>query len=131
EDGTVLWTSQWVDGEKHMLTKTKNVVIGDARGSAIRGAALQKVPVHEEGQAARSAFQIPSDGKHVDLRLSARMPTNGMEEQLHRLALALWTIGPIAVLCGAILMALFIRSQLRPLAVMAAEAAGIGPQNPS
>src|SRR5947209_2690204 len=26
-DGTVLWTSQWIDGEKHMLTKTKNIVI--------------------------------------------------------------------------------------------------------
>lgn len=128
-DDQSLWTYNWTS-ESDSIVKTREVFVGNASGPLASGQDLKKSAAEgEERHAARDAWQLPSEEHRIGLKISVRMPRTRMNADLHHLSIALLTIGPLTVLVSALLMALFLRWQLRPLNVMAREAAGIGPEN--
>ena len=124
-DGRVLWSENWGAHPHKTTTRSNLIVLGDPKGELITTEAVKKL---ETGGQYGDAYQLPGDGK-LDLRLEARAPVGNISEELHRLSLALWTIGPLSILLLSIVFALFIRRQLRPLGEMALLASQIGPQD--
>lgn len=125
-DGTVLWQDKWQDDGSESIVKARNIFIGE--NPSIAGAALKARYHPAEGQS-RGYYDLPGEYKGIQLRIAARASTDRMRRELSRLALALWTIGPFAVICAAGILAIFIRVQLRPLSKIATAAAAIGPRN--
>src|SRR5688572_13454929 len=72
-------------------------------------------------------YELPTDAQRVDLVLTAQASGSEARDELARLGRTLWSVGPLALGLTAAGLALLIRWQLRPLARMAEQAAGIGP----
>ncbi len=130
-DDRTLWAFNWAQ-EDDGIVKTREINAGSESGPAAGFRDLTKVRADEEEHRAMSdAWQLPSESHRIGLRISVRIPRTHMNEVLHQLSVALWTIGPLTVVLSALLMALFLRWQLKPLGIMAGEAALIGAENPA
>ena len=68
-----------------------------------------------------------ADDRRLELLLTARTSTAAARAELAATARILWTAGPLVLTATAVLLALVIRRQLRPLARMADQAARISP----
>ncbi len=124
-DGRVLWSENWSTHTHKTTTRSNLIVLGDPNGELL---ATESVRILQTGGQYGNAYQLPENGK-LELRLEARAPVGNISESLHRLSLALWTIGPLSIFLLSIIFALFIRRQLRPLGEMALLASQIGPQD--
>jgi len=129
-DGKVLWSRNWTEHPRDILSKSKLITAGEA-GTAAAGSELKPIEraAGENPESNSKFYRLPPHTKNIQLRLSARTSVAHMRAELNRLSLALWTIGPIAVLAAASVLALFVRWQLTPLSRIAREAALIGPEN--
>ena len=130
-DGTLLWSNNYWNDDAGAIAITRDRIFGDEGSAIASGKQLQRKELKDkddEGKP-RIAYQFPEDVERVSLRLSVQIPMARVTENLLNLSIALWTIGPLTVLIGSLLMGAFIRWQLRPLTVMAHEAATIGPEN--
>ena len=125
-DGIVLWSRNWKENDKDAVTMAKAVVIGERGDAAAQTASIKR---DANSGAGRTKYVLPLKAKNIELRISASASNTQMNAELSRLALALWTVGPIAVLAAAGLVTLFVRWQLGPLTDMARQASVIGPEN--
>ena len=124
-DGRVLWAEKWGVHAHKTATRSNLIVLGDPKGEFLTSDSVKKLGA---GGQFGDAFLIPENGK-LELRLEVRAPVGNINEELHRLSLALWTIGPLSILLLSIIFTLFIRRQLKPLREMALIASNIGPQD--
>lgn len=124
-DGRVLWGSPVTGGKAGAPYRalTRDLVFGDRSADPVPSSAM----VAQEPGSMPHGFVAGGDGGRVDLVLAAGTSIAATEVALGRLSRALWTVAPAALVCSGILLSLLVRSQLRPLAVMAREAQGIGP----
>ena len=136
-DGTELWSSNWTE-DADLLVRFRDAVVGGAAGAAnaapasgaeLSGSDLKKAVVKGDAATSRTAFEVKDESNRIPIRIFAAVPMTHMHTELRRLSLALLTVGPLTVVIGALLMGFFIRWQLRPLTVIAREAAAIGPEN--
>lgn len=71
-------------------------------------------------------YRLPPGEGEVELELTAVARTGELDAELARLDAAIWAVGPLALLVAGALIALSIRTQLRPLRRMAGEAERVG-----
>lgn len=138
-DGRLLWSSV-SPVDEGLLWKHREIRIGDEHGPAAEGHELKTRPGRHENDREHEGhggdekaaieyakFRLPGEDHQAILIFSSGTSMEPMVQELARLSLALWTVGPgVLVMLGGILVVL-IRWQLRPLAAMAQSAAGIGP----
>ena len=127
-DGTELWAANWPDSADFLI-ESRDVFVGAPNGLVLNGSELKKAAPETDAPASRPVFDVRDENSRIPIRIYAAVPTTHMHTELRRLSLALVTVGPLTVVVGALLMGLFIRWQLRPLTVIAREAAAIGPEN--
>ncbi|MEI6232487.1 MAG: ATP-binding protein [Planctomycetota bacterium] len=129
-DGRVLWSlpdSQVWSDDTSFLSVTKLIDVGEANGQTIAPSDIKTLSPATATQFA--SYTTGSKRGSLTLHVSVREPAAHSEKELSRIALALWTLGPVSILCLVMLLSFFIRKQLAPLGVMSREAARIGPGN--
>jgi two-component system OmpR family sensor kinase len=72
-------------------------------------------------------YELPPDAGRLELVLTAQASGAEARGELSRLTRTLWTVGPLALAATALVLAMLIRRQLRPLARMSEQASSIGP----
>ena len=129
-DGKVLWEQNWNDNPE-MIAGFRTATWGAPNGKRIVSSNVQLKsgsPLIAPGTAPAS-YRIDDKDGRIDLRFGVRESNAPAEQELARIALALWTIGPLSIALLSLLLALFIRWQLSSLAEMSQAARLIGPEN--
>lgn len=122
--GTVLWSK----GDRHtggFDFQARDFTIGDDEQPLETRHTLRLADKVTEG--GYVVYKVRSKRAQVELQLIAGAPR--MSSELNRLAIALWTVGPLTILIAALVLSLFIRRQLAPLTRIAQEASKIGPES--
>jgi two-component system, OmpR family, sensor kinase len=147
-DGRVLWASEVYTDGPEMVRRTKVLTFGDpgrplpasqaivvktatemARGDEPANTIGDQERKTQPAKARHPEYRLPPGTGRLELVLTAGTSAVALKQDQDRLAGALWTVGPLALVVAGILLALLIRQQLRPLARMAEQACCIGPDN--
>lgn len=132
DDGRVLWVSE-VKARRSSLLSSRVLVLGSPETPPTPGSTYTpcEPSVHPNAngdpQPNPTAYRLPDGSTGARLRLSARVSTHEMGEELERLAGVLWTVGVSALFLVGLALAFLIRWQLAPLSAMAHEASRIEP----
>ena len=134
-DGRELWSATgpgvetWRDADASFITLSRTIHLGIPDGAALSTSDI--LLSQPESAAQFASYSTGEKRGSLTLRISAREPAAHSAEELRRVALALWTIGPASILILVLILALFIRWQHAPLSGMSIQAAAIGPENTS
>ncbi|HOX06240.1 MAG TPA: HAMP domain-containing sensor histidine kinase [Planctomycetota bacterium] len=134
--GQVLWSSMSRRLHRPVVVKSISRTMGDPTWPTLAASRLEETtpPAAHASERDRDTkllyftyFALPDETRRVDLILTAWDSAADMETARRRLRAILWSVGPAALAGVALLFALVIRWQLKPLGVMAEQAARIGP----
>ena len=130
-DGKLLWTlpgtAPWSEADAAFEYESKLVELGNSNGRPLTASDV-KLSTETPGTPFATYTATDKEGK-LTLRLTVRESSAHSRQELQRVFIALWTIGPIAILVLITTLAFFIRWQLKPLTGMSRQAALIGPKN--
>lgn len=137
-DGQVLWGSRSTHLHRPVVSVSRTRVMGDPGWPALPAGRLEQTnpPAGHAREKERDKnlkyfpyFSLPNEPRSVELVLTAWDSEAGMVAAKRRMRAILWTAGPAVLAAAALLFALIIRWQLRPLGEMAEQAGRIGPED--
>lgn len=135
-DGQVLWSSRSQHLHRPVVSKSGTRIMGDPSWPELSGGRLELTTppaTHADDQEQSKGlmsfpyFALPPERRRVELTLTARDSAADVVAAKRRIRAILWTVGPAALVGAALLFALVIRWQLKPLGEMAEQAGRIGP----
>jgi signal transduction histidine kinase len=140
-DGKVLWGSKDSTLRPPVVTKSKILVLGKPDWPMVSNGELHPGPAADKPSAELlyqmkdlmyfPSYALPKERKRLDLTLTTWDSSATMHSTEGLIGAVLWGVGPLALVGIALLFALVIRWQLKPLGEMAKQAGSIGPDNVS
>lgn len=140
--GKLLWSDPAGKIPDETTVRTHKMGLGRQDGESpadeeiVKGAGVEEGEDDDDGETELAKYELgyaeyrlPKGSNRVELVLTVAAPTAAMEAELAGLARTLWLAVPTGLILTGLLLALLVRWQLKPLTLMSAKAAEIGPGN--
>ena len=112
KNGDLLWSQNWREHESGFKYKSRIIAVGETNGTLIQAHSLPPFGSESLEKSAFGRYRLPGHPARIELILTTGASETDLKRELGRLALGLWTVGPLTILFVSFVLSFFIRWQL-------------------